>query len=94
MSNAPDVPCIDCGAPDGTPYLNGRCRDCDIDWVAEGLRCKECREMTNVNGMALMILGWHGYHLPTCSHYLPNPPPAQGDEGRDDDRDEPMGGDG
>lgn len=71
MSDAPDVPCIDCGAPDGTPYLNGRCRDCDIDWLSDGLRCGECHEPTNVNDIALRLFGWHGYHLPTCSRYLP-----------------------
>lgn len=63
--------CIDCGESGAGSCPGDRCRECDIDHLQKWLRCSECDEPTNVNDIALRLFGWHGYHLPTCSQYLP-----------------------
>ena len=41
MEDTEDHPCIDCGEPDaGCP--DGRCRDCDIEYVCARGSCRSC----------------------------------------------------
>jgi len=37
-------PCVDCGEPDSGTCLDGRCRDCDLEYVATLSTCRECLE--------------------------------------------------